>query len=111
MLKTMKSLKNIFPVRLQGKDERGNIKTLDWQLIAEKGEGPNIPVIAAELVINKIAAGELSSGAYPCVGLFTLADFLKIAQRWNIYTRVKPISKLKEPGHWTKEVKDEQITA
>ena len=50
--------------------------------------GPNIPVIAPELIINRIAAGDIKTGAMPCIGLFTLEEFMKVARRWDIEERV-----------------------
>ncbi|MCW8875496.1 MAG: saccharopine dehydrogenase NADP-binding domain-containing protein [Kangiellaceae bacterium] len=74
-------------VELTGKSDILKDKQITWQLVAEDGVGPNVPTIAAELVVNKIANGELKPGAYPCTGLFTLEEFLIVAGRWGIYQR------------------------
>jgi hypothetical protein len=74
-------------VTLTGLDKAQQTKSVQWQIIAENGVGPNIPVIAPELVINRIAAGNIKTGAMPCMGLFTLEDFMKIARRWAITER------------------------
>ncbi|MEX1033437.1 MAG: saccharopine dehydrogenase NADP-binding domain-containing protein [Cellvibrionaceae bacterium] len=74
-------------VQLRGKDKRGNPKRLDWQLVAEEGTGPNVPTIAAELIINRIAKDDMVHGAMPCMGLFTLPEFFAIANRWGIVQR------------------------
>jgi len=50
-----------------GNDQRA--KAIQWQIIAENGVGPNIPVIAPELIVNRIAKGNVVAGAMPCVGL------------------------------------------
>lgn len=72
-------------IELTGADEQQKEKKLTWQLMAEDGVGPNIPTIAAELVINKIAKGEIAAGARTSNDLFTLEEFLILASRWGIY--------------------------
>ncbi len=94
-------------VQLSGLDQNDDKKTMDWQLLAEKGKGPNIPVIAAELLIDKIAKNQLKAGAYPCIGLFTLAEFQNVAKRWGIVTDVKPSKE--NPG--SKEVEHDKAPA
>jgi saccharopine dehydrogenase-like NADP-dependent oxidoreductase len=72
-------------VELDGIGLDNEPKKISWQLVAEKGVGPNIPTISAELIIQKIEKGQIKSGAMPCMGLFNLAEFLEVAGRWNIY--------------------------
>ncbi len=74
---------------MKGVDRKGNQKLLHWQLIAEKGVGPNVPIIAAELVIKKILEDKMTPGARPCMNLFSMKEFFDIAKRWNIYYRVE----------------------
>lgn len=74
-------------IEMEGIDYQGAKKNITWQLIADKGYGPNVPAISAELLINRIAEGNPVYGAMPCVGLFNLEDFFTIAQRWGIYQR------------------------
>lgn len=74
-------------VELEGKDENQREKRISWQVIALNGSGPNIPTISAELIIRKMAAGDITVGAMPCVGLFSLKEFFDIAKRWGIYQR------------------------
>lgn len=74
-------------ITLTGLDKAQQTKSVQWQIIAENGVGPNIPVIAPELIINRIASGKIKKGAMPCMGLFTLEDFMKIAGRWAITER------------------------
>ncbi|WP_114088516.1 SDR family oxidoreductase [Thalassospira profundimaris] len=38
-----------------------------WRLIAEAGDGPYIPTIAARVVIRKLALGQVGAGARPCL--------------------------------------------
>lgn len=74
-------------VELIGKGQSGEIKKLKWQLVAERGTGPNVPTIAAEILINKIEQGKLRAGAKPCLDMFTLEEFLIVASRWDIYQK------------------------
>lgn len=74
-------------VEMAGITSTGQSRRMSWQLVAENGTGPNIPTIAAELVINKIATGDCRYGAMPCLGLFTLDEFVQVAERWGIYQK------------------------
>ena len=71
-------------IELSGKDLNHLPRKIIWQLIAENGTGINVPTISAELIINVIRNKETTSGAMPCVGLFKLEDFFKVASRWGI---------------------------
>ncbi|MFL0797253.1 MAG: saccharopine dehydrogenase NADP-binding domain-containing protein [Cellvibrionaceae bacterium] len=74
-------------VNLKGLDNSGQEKNIYWQLVAENGEGPNVPTIPAELLIKRLSKGDVQSGAMPCMGLFTLGEFFDIASRWGIYQK------------------------
>jgi len=74
-------------ITLIGRDKKKDLKTINWQLVAEDGVGPNVPTISAEILINKIANGEFKPGARACTGLFSLEEFLTIAGRWGIYQK------------------------
>jgi len=64
-------------VTLEGQDREGAPQRVAWHLIARRGHGPYIPTIAALIVAKRLIAGTLTQrGALPCLGLFTLADFL-----------------------------------
>lgn len=74
-------------VQLAGTDQQDQPKLVEWQLVAENGAGPNVPVIPAELIVNRIISGRQIVGAMPCVGLFSLEEFFAVAGHWNIYQR------------------------
>ena len=64
----------------------GDSREVEWQLIAENGTGPNVPTIAAVVLIKKLASGEpMPTGAMPCIGLFTLDEFFDVAQKLGIH--------------------------
>lgn len=74
-------------VQLRGTGLNGQGLKIDWELEALHGLGPNVPTIAAELVIERIARGGIKPGAMPCMGLFDLDQFFRVAERWGITRR------------------------
>ena len=74
-------------VELKGVDENNKQKKISWQLVAEDGVGPNVPIISALLMIEKIEKKQIKAGAMPCMGLFDLNEFFNIAKNWGIYQR------------------------
>ena len=70
---------------LQGKDLAGKPKELRWFIIAEKGDGPQIPctpaIILAKKLINETV---VEKGAMPCVGLITLEEYLEQLKDFSI---------------------------
>lgn len=72
-------------MEMKGKCLNGEPKKVIWQLVAENGVGLNVPTISAEIIISKIANKKIAFGGTPCLGLFTLDEFFKIAERWGIY--------------------------
>jgi hypothetical protein len=64
-------------VRLDGVDADAKRGRIDWHLVAGSGHGPYIPATASVLLARRLLDGSLTMrGAMPCVGLFTLDDFL-----------------------------------
>jgi hypothetical protein len=62
---------------LEGKGKDGAPLRVDWHLFARHGHGPYVPAMASVILAKRLLAGTLSArGAMPCLGLFTLADFL-----------------------------------
>lgn len=73
-------------IQLSGINKEGQRLKLIWRLIAKKGVGPRIPTISAIVLANRIVDGDLTEpGARPCLGLFRLDEFFKIAGEWGIY--------------------------
>ncbi|MEY2653509.1 MAG: hypothetical protein RLZZ524_536 [Pseudomonadota bacterium] len=63
-------------VTVAGRTADGQPKTRTWFLVAEDGDGPHVPTLAAAALIRKLQAGTgLPIGAQPCIGLLTLDDF------------------------------------
>jgi saccharopine dehydrogenase-like NADP-dependent oxidoreductase len=72
-------------IHLSGSNHRFQPLDITWTLVAEKGDGPNIPIIPAYILIKKISQGHIEPGAQPCVSLFTLEEFEQVALKWHIY--------------------------
>jgi hypothetical protein len=64
-------------VTLEGTGRDGRPKCIDWRLIARRGHGPYIPAMPSVILAKRLLAGTVAQrGAMPCLGLFTLADFV-----------------------------------
>jgi hypothetical protein len=64
-------------VTLDGLDHDGKPQRVDWHLVAGHGHGPYVPASASVLLAKRLLDGTLQErGAMPCVGLFTLDEFL-----------------------------------
>jgi hypothetical protein len=64
-------------VTLAGVGHDGRTRRIIWRLIARRGHGPCIPGIPSVILTRQLLAGRLTRrGAMPCLGLFTLGDFL-----------------------------------
>ncbi len=68
------SLRSAFEMRLFGL-AAGRRLERRWTLIAERGDGPEIPSLAIPLLLGKLASGELAPGARDAGGLLALEDF------------------------------------
>lgn len=53
----------------------GSVELRRWTLIAEAGDGPEIPTIAAHVLANAIAEGRVEPGARHAAGEVRLGDF------------------------------------
>lgn len=64
-------------VRVMGVLEDGRSVRRDWTLIAEAGDGPHIPAVAARLMCKRLLAGQgdaRAAGARACLGEFSIQD-------------------------------------
>ncbi len=77
-------------VRLQGSLLDGRRGQVEWYLVVDDNHGPEVPCIAALLVIARLADGRLARpGAMPCLDILKLADFGPEFARWKMRTRVE----------------------
>lgn len=59
---------------LKGASAGRNVKRI-WTLVAERGEGLEVPTLAAALLAERILAGRVAPGAHDAGALLTLEDF------------------------------------
>lgn len=58
-----------------------------WFIIAREGDGPHIPTIPAILIAHRIATGRPPpAGAFPCLGLVSLKDYLDALDAFQVET-------------------------
>lgn len=76
-------------VHMSGSNHEYQPLDIYWTLVADKGHGPQIPVIPSIIMVSKIIDGLVPAGAQPCIGLFTLADFDVLSRDWDIYYTVQ----------------------
>lgn len=76
-------------VELQGLDHDGRPLRRYWTLLAGSGDGPQIPCTAAVVMAKKLARGEIdSSGAMPCLGFFTLEEFMQALEGFDVVAQL-----------------------
>lgn len=61
-----------------------------WTLVAENGDGPEVPVLAAQLLARKIAAGSIPTGARDAGEELVLAEFQPLFDELAIETEIVP---------------------
>ena len=63
---------------IKGIGKEGKPLQKNWFIIAKNGHGPQIPCVPAIILAKKILAGKLNiTGAIPCIGLITLAEYMQ----------------------------------
>ena len=77
-------------VTMTGLDEQGDHKEITWFIIALDGDGPYIPTIPAVTLAKRFVAGiTVPQGAYPCMDVISLDDYLHELDGRNIQTFVQ----------------------
>jgi len=71
---------------LSGKGHDGQPLTRTWFIVAAAGDGPQIPTVPAILLAKRLHEKDpgLKAGAYPCVGLIRLEDYLEALEPFSI---------------------------
>ena len=76
-------------VELQGLDLHGRPLRRCWTLLADSGDGPQIPCTAAVVMAKKLARGEIdSSGAMPCLGFFSIEEFMQALAGFDVVAQL-----------------------
>ena len=75
-------------VRLAGLDRDGRPLTRTWYIVASQGDGPQIPCVPAIVLARRLYAKDpgISAGAFPCVGLVSLEDYLDELRPYAVST-------------------------
>jgi hypothetical protein len=64
-------------VTLAGRDHSGRALERRWFIVAGSGDGPQIPCVPAIVLAKRLLSdAPLQAGAYPCVGLVSLEDYV-----------------------------------
>jgi hypothetical protein len=70
---------------LTGLNQHAQVYRRTWFIVAEKGDGLQIPCTAAILLAKKLAGNQLAiRGAMPCMGLFSLQEFMDALAGYSI---------------------------
>lgn len=65
-------------VTVTGDLDGGDVFKRTWHLLATEGHGPYVPTLAASALVRKLRHGDTAFlGARPCIGILTLADFIR----------------------------------
>jgi hypothetical protein len=80
-------------VEVSGVDPQGRSVERTWTLIAERGDGPQIPSAPAAVLVKKLLGVPGYSpidarGARPCVGLLTLAEIMGDLAAFSVRTQL-----------------------
>lgn len=84
-------------VNVAGRLSDGRAVTRRWRLIADAGDGPWVPTLAAVALARGLARGTITErGARPCVGLLSLDDILAVAEGLAIRTTADEVGPVYE---------------
>jgi hypothetical protein len=77
-------------VDVEGRTREGVALTRRWTLIAEAGDGPFVPGLAAVIFVRRHLRGDiLAPGARPCLSLITLREFEEAMAPLRIKTNIE----------------------
>jgi NAD(P)-dependent dehydrogenase (short-subunit alcohol dehydrogenase family) len=76
-------------VTATGLDHTGKTVSGEWQLIANNGDGPNVPVMAAAAAVKALLRNEIPTGAQPCINVMLLEAIEEEMNRYQIETSIR----------------------
>ena len=77
-------------VDVDGLNAAGAPASYRWRLIAEDGEGPFIPAAPAVALVRRLARGNtLRAGAYPCLGILSVAEILSVVEHLSVFVAAR----------------------
>lgn len=72
-------------ITLSGKTREQERRSVTWNLTARQNHGPEIPCSPALILARKLADDRISArGAFPCLGMFSMADFTNEVSGFDI---------------------------
>lgn len=81
----MGSSNSAFHMKMTGRGSGGLKKTKTITILAKEGHGPFIPCAPAIIIAKELARNEtINVGAYPCVGLISLENYINELKGLNI---------------------------
>lgn len=73
-------------VIIRGKSTDGKAHERRWFIVAKNGDGPQIPCMPAIILAAKLSRGEkMEAGAYPCLGLVALEDYMAELSAFEVH--------------------------
>lgn len=73
-------------VSVEGETQNNIYEKHTWTLIAQGGDGPNIPTIPAQIICTKLLTGEFEAGAMPCLEAFALSEAETVLRQLQVKT-------------------------
>ncbi len=75
-------------VRVFGTRRNGEYIRRDWDLVADDGRGPGIPTVPVSILLKKLAAGAVQTGARPSPGEVTMDEVESALAKLEISTKI-----------------------
>ena len=76
-------------VTVTGLDDDGILRQARWSLLAEQGDGPRVPTLAAAAALRALMRGALEAGARPAAGALTLREIEAELAPYAITTHIE----------------------
>jgi len=72
---------------MRGRDSQGRPHERQWFIVARDGSGTHIPTVPAIILARRlVSVAPVEAGAYPCVGLISLDEYLEELKAYPIET-------------------------
>jgi len=85
------SMRGGMQLRIDGMGLDGKAHTWQWNLVAEQNHGPEIPCTPAIVIAKQLLDGKShEAGAYPCLGLFTVDEFMQELSDFDVISQFLP---------------------
>jgi len=75
-------------VSVLGRRSDGSFVRRDWDLVADGGNGPQVPTVPVSILLDKIAAGSVATGARSCLAEVTLDEIENELAKFECMTQI-----------------------